>query len=370
MKVPVATPDITDEDVQKVSECVKSGWVSGISPYVTEFEEKFAEWNGSKYATVTGSGTTALHLALAALGLPPGSEVIMPSLTMIASANACNYLGLKPVFADIEPDTWCVNPEKIEEVITPDTKAIMPVHIYGHPCDMGRIMEIAWDHDLMVVEDCAEAHGATWKKKKVGTFGDMNAYSFYANKIITTGEGGIITTDDRELDDKAKWLRAHAFGKHGKHYWHDTVGYGYRMSGMQAALGTSQLSRIDYYINKRRLHAWYYKSKLKPLEEAGLITMPVQRENYENVYWMFSVIFSPELLSRVPRASIIAEMENLGIETRTFFYPLHNLPPYWSDKPLPITDDVSRRGINLPSGNQLTNEQIEYVCDCLKEIIS
>lgn len=369
MKIPVATPDITSEDVAKVAECAESGWVSGISPYVTEFEEKFAEWNGNKRAVTTGSGTTALHLALAALGVGEGDEVIMPSFTMIASANACRYLGAKPVFVDIDPDTWCMSVDSLKEKLNPQTVAVMPVHVYGHMCDMGAIMDIAFDEDLLVIEDCAEAHGATWKQKKSGTFGDVGCYSFYANKIITTGEGGMIVTDDKDVADRAEWLRAHAFGRHGKHYWHDEVGYGYRMSGLQAALGSSQTDRIDYYVEKRRLHAWYYKSMLKPLEERGLITFPVQRENYENVYWMFSVILSDKILEKQSRYDLINKLDAKGIETRTFFYPLHNLPPYWTDDVLRTTDDISRRGINLPSGNQLTNEQIEYVCENLMEIV-
>jgi perosamine synthetase len=284
---------------------------------------------------------------------------------MIASANACSYLGAKPVFVDIEMDTWNIDPDRVEEAITDKTKAIMPVHVYGHPADVKRINEIAWKHDLHVIEDCAEAHGATYKKKNTGTFGDVGCYSFYANKIITTGEGGIITTDDFDLAEKAKWLRAHAFGRHGKHYWHEGVGYGYRMSGLQAALGTSQLTRIDYYINKRKLNAWYYKSLLQELHEEDLLGFPVQRKGYENVYWMFSILLPPE----ADRQYVMDEMEKAGIETRTFFYPLHHIPVYKTDDRLPVTEHTSSIGMNLPSGNQLTNEQIEYVCNTLTEIL-
>jgi perosamine synthetase len=365
MKVPVATPDITPEDVAYVAKCVESGWVSGISPYVSEFEEKFAEWNGSKHAVATGSGTTALHLALASLGMEPGDEVIMPSLTMIATANACRYLGLKPVFCEVERDTWCIDVEDAAMRVTERTRAIMPVHLYGHPCDMGALADLSFDKDLYIVEDCAEAHGATWKKKKVGSFGDVGCYSFYANKIMTTGEGGIITTDDFDLAERMKWLRAHAFGRDGKHYWHEEVGYGYRMGGMQAALGTSQLERLDYYVQKRQLNAWYYKSLLNPLKDAGLIDFPVQLENCENVYWMFSVI----LQEGIDRADVIKSLAEEGIETRTFFYPLHKMPVYETPDIFPVTDDLSKRGMNLPSGNQLTNPQIEYVCEKFKEAL-
>ena len=365
MKVPVATPDITQDDVKKVSACVASGWVSGISPYVREFEEEFARWNGSKYAIATGSGTTALHLALAALDLKAGDEVIMPSFTMIATANACSYLGLKSVFCDINPHTWCMDVESAKEKITDKTAAIMPVHIYGHPAPMDEIMALSFDHDLLIIEDCAEAHGAKWKRQNVGTFGDVGCYSFYANKIITTGEGGIITTDDFDVAERAKWLRAHAFGRHGKHYWHEEVGYGYRMGGMQAALGTSQLNRIDYYINKRQINAWYYRSQLKQLGAEDYVTFPVQLDNYSNVYWMFSVILN----EGIDRARVIESLAEKGIETRTFFYPLHKMPVYQTEDNLPITEDIANRGMNLPSGNQLTNEQIEYVCKSLMETL-
>lgn len=357
----VAEPHITPTDIAKVTECVASGWVSGISPYVEAFEKAFADWNGNKRGVATGSGTTALHLALAALDLPHGSEVIMPSFTMIASANACNYLGLKPIFCDIDPYTWCMSPISVETLITDKTSAIMPVHVYGHPCDMSRIMELAWEHDLWVIEDCAEAHGAEYKRKKVGTFGDVGCYSFYANKIITTGEGGLIVTDNEEVAERAHWLRAHAFGRHGKHYWHDEVGYGYRMSGMQAALGISQLERIDQYIEQRKINAWAYGTYLKD----AFRDKAIEREGYKNVFWMYSV-----LAEEGERARLMTVLEKKGIETRTFFYPLHHLPPYKTDDNLPITDIISKRGINLPSGNTLTQPQIEYVCNCLKEALA
>lgn len=360
MKIPVAEPDITPEDVGKVAECCASGWVSGISPYVDQFEKRFAEWNDNKYGVATGSGTTALHLALAALDLPKRSEVIMPSFTMIATANACHYLGLKPVFCEVDPYTWCMSPLSVEMAVTEKTSAIMPVHVYGYPCDMSRIMEIAWNHDLKVVEDCAEAHGAEFKRKRVGTFGDVGCYSFYANKIITTGEGGMIVTDDEELAEKMKWLRAHAFGRHGKHYWHEDIGYGYRMGGLQASLGLSQMDRIDYYIEKRRINAWIYKNFLKDSK----LPMSIEREGCKNVYWMFSV-----LLPEKQRKPVMDHLEKKGIETRTFFYPLHDLPPYKTEEKLPITHCISEKGINLPSGNKLGQEQIEYVCENLLEVV-
>ena len=219
--------------------------------------------------------------------------------------------------------------------------------------------------NIKIIEDCAEAHGATYKQKKTGTFGDVGCYSFYANKIITTGEGGLITTDDFEVAERAKWLRAHAFGREGKHYWHEEVGYGYRMSGMQAALGSSQLDRIDRYISERQIHAWYYMSLLMPLRDEGKIDFPVQLEGYENVYWMFSILLD----DRIDRADFMAKLTAKGIETRTFFYPLHKLPPYKTRDELLVTDCVSEQGVNLPSGNTLNSTQIKYVCEAIMEIL-
>lgn len=367
MKIPVSTPDITPEDVGAVAECAASGWVSGISPYVERFEKEFADYIGVKHGVATGSGTTALHLAMASLKLPRGSEVVMPSFTMIASANACSYLGLKPVFVDIEPDTWCMDTSKLVNKITSKTKAIMPVHIYGHPCNMGAIRDIALDHDLYIIEDAAESHGATWKNKKTGSLGDLGCFSFYANKIITTGEGGMITTDDDDLAETCRWLRAHAFGREGRHYWHEDVGYGYRMGGLQAALGSSQLKRVNYYVQKRQMNAWYYMHQLEHLRERGLVVYPVQRREASNVYWMFSVLLTDE--AKISRDYLVKALEGFGIETRTFFYPLHVQPPYKTDDTLPVTMDIYPRGINLPSGNQLTKQQIEAVCSTIGDLL-
>jgi perosamine synthetase len=288
---------------------------------------------------------------------------------MVSTANAVKYLGADPVFADIEPDTWNINPDSVAEKITPRTKAIIPVHIYGHPCEITEVMKLAWENDLYVIEDCAEAHGAEYKGKHTGTFGDMNCYSFYANKIITTGEGGMITTDSESLYERAKWLGAHAFGKKGHHYWHTDIGYGYRMTGMQAALGLSQLSRIDYYIQKRQMNAWYYMHLLSDLRDEGWFTFPVQRKHCTNVYWMFSVLLTDKALAKMSNEKLVTRLGEQGIEARTFFYPLHIQPVYKTDDELPVTMDIYKRGVNLPSGNNLTKEQVQIVCKKLREII-
>ena len=367
MKVPIAEPVITPNDLAAVTECVASGWISGVSPWVKRFEEEFAEYIGVPDAVATSSGTTALHLGAVSIGIKPGDEVILPSFTMIASANILHYLGAKPVFCDIMPHSWCMDPVDVESKINSRTKAIMPIHVYGHPVSMGIIRDLAIEYDLKVIEDVAEAHGGEWKHKKLGSLGDCGCFSFFANKIITTGEGGMITFSNHDDAENARWLRAHAFGRHGKHYWHEAVGFGYRMSGMQAALGSSQLKDLDKYAEIHWMNAWRYKMLLKPLSDEHKIIFPHEDYKVEkNVYWMFSVLINESY--GMSRDEVVAELEKKGVETRTFFYPLHKQPPYQQDIELPVTDAVASRGINLPSGNALKPEQIEYVCDCLMEL--
>lgn len=365
MKVPVNEPDITKEDMAELVKLLNSGWISGISPAVERFEENFAEAHDCNYGVATGSGTTALHLAMAALGIGPGDEVIVPDFTMIACPNAVTYLGAKPVFVDAHPKSWCIDWRKIEEEITDKTRAIMPVHIYGHPADMLEICKIADKHNLFIVEDCAEAHGATYSLRKVGSFGNCGCFSFYANKIITTGEGGMIVTNDNELAEKARWLRAHAFGKEGKHFWHEQLGFGYRMSGLQAALGLSQLRRIDTYVEAHRRNAQLYMNLLRGLEISGKIGYPMQRVGTKNVYWMFSITINEEAFGR-SRDWLMNQLAGDGIETRTMFYPMHIQPPYLESKDYPVASLLSRTGMNLPSGNTLRPDQIYYVCERLR----
>jgi len=365
-RIPVCAPKLDELDVKLVSECVRSGWISGTSEYVNRFEEKFAEYCGCKYGVATNSGTTALHLALATLDVTEGDKVIIPTFTMIATANAVTYTNAKPVLIDSESKTWNIDISKIEEKITNHVKAIMPVHTYGHPADMDPIVELAEKYSLYVVEDAAEAHGAEYKGKKVGSFGDLGCFSFYANKIITTGEGGIIVTNDEDLAEKAKWLRAHAFGRQGKHFYHKALGFGYRMSGLQAALGLAQLERIDEFVSIRRNNAKLYNALLSELEDK--ITLPPEASWAKNVYWMYSILLKDSF--GMSREVFMKKLELEGIETRTFFYPIHAQPIYakYRGEKFPVADDLSRRGLNLPSGNNLTSEDVTRVSDCIKKL--
>jgi perosamine synthetase len=366
LKIPVCAPKIGEGEVEYVIKCIRSGWVSGVSKFVEEFEEKFANYCGCKYGVATNSGTTALHLALVTLNIKTGDEVIIPTFTMIATANAVTYTGAKPVLVDAELSTWNIDTSKIEDKITKRTKAIMPVHTYGHPVDLDPIVELAKKYDLYIVEDAAESHGAEYKGKKTGCIGDIGCFSFYANKIITTGEGGMIVTNNEELAEKARWLRAHAFGKHGKHFYHEALGFGYRMSALQAALGLAQLEHIDEFISIRRNNAKLYNSLLSELGEK--IALPPEAPWAKNVYWMYSILIQDNF--GISRDELMKRLELEGIETRTFFYPIHVQPIYekqYRGEHFPVADELSRKGINLPSGNNLTANEVTYVCECIKK---
>lgn len=366
IKIPVCAPKIGEKEVEYVSKCIYSSWISYLGEYVSEFEEKFARYCNCKYGVVTNSGTTALHLALATLDIGKGDEVIVPTFTMIATANAATYTGAKPVLVDSEMETWNIDITKIEEKITKKTKAIMPIHTYGHPCDMDPILELAEKYDLYVVEDAAEAHGAEYKGRKTGSLGDMGCFSFYANKIITTGEGGMIVTNDEKLAERARWLRAHAFGRHGKHFYHEAIGFGYRMSALQAAFGLAQLKHIDEFVSIRRNNAKLYNSLLSELGEK--ITLPPEAPWAKNVYWMYSILIQDKF--GISRDELMNKLELEGIETRTFFYPIHVQPIYarqYQGENFPVANELSRKGINLPSGNNLTADEVTYVCECIKK---
>lgn len=365
MKIPVAAPKFSGKEREYVLDCVRSSWISSQGEYVSKFEEGFSQYCGVLYGVSTSSGTSALHLALATLGLKPGDEVIIPSFTMIATANSVAYTGATPVLVDSEPDYWNIDVGRIEEKITERTKVIMPVHTYGHPCDMDAIIDLAHDHGLYVVEDAAEAHGAEYKGRRVGGLGDMACFSFYANKIITTGEGGMIVTNNEELAKKAATLRAHAFSE-DRHFWHKYVGFNYRLSSLQAAVGMAQLEKIDEYVSIRRRNAALYSKLLSEIEE---ITLPPEADWAKNVYWMYSILV--EHIFGMERDEFMARLEELGVETRTFFYPIHIQPIYnnkYRKERFPVAEELSKKGINLPSGNNLEKGDIEYVVSCIKEV--
>jgi perosamine synthetase len=362
--IPVSEPTITEKEIEYVMQAVKSGWVSSLGEYINKFEDEFAKFVGTKYALTVANGTVGLHLALVSLGIKEGDEVIVPDLTFIATANAVKYTGAKPVFVDIDKETWCISPDDIKKKITPKTKAIIPVHLYGHPADMDPILEIAKKYNLYVIEDCAESHGAEYKGKKVGSIGDCGVFSFYGNKIITTGEGGMITTNDEKIYEKAKYLRDHAMSKE-KRYWHTEIGYNYRLTNIQAALGFAQLERMDEIIQKKKEIFNWYREGLKGLEN---IKLNSEKEWAKNVYWMVCLV--NENFDEKKREKFIKELKNKGVDTRPFFYPCSMMPMYKKDGFInPVSYDIYKKGINLPSSYNLTFEDVSYICRTIKEFI-
>lgn len=365
--IPVCTPLMGNKEERYVRDCIRTRWISSSGKYIKMFEERFSRYCRTKYGITTTSGTTALHLALAALKIGSGDEVIMPSFTIASTAFAVMYCGANPVFVDSEPDTWNIDPDKIREKITKKTKVILPVHIYGHPCDMSAIMNIANRFGLWVIEDAAESHGAEYGGQKVGGIGHIGCFSFYGNKIITCGEGGMVVTNDRQIADRCRRLRNMAFIE-TKRFWHQEVGFNYRMTNLQAAMGVAQFERIEELIDRRRRNAALYSALLSDVE--GL-TLPVERPNTKNVYWMYGILAGKNF--GVSRNDLMKRLKGRGIETRTFFIPLHNQPFLKKNRSVfkrgfPVAEDIAHRGLYLPSGSGLTKKDIQYVCGCIKEI--
>ena len=365
--IPVCEPFITGEELEYVSDCIKTNWISSKGKYIEEFEEKFAHYCGCQYGVSTTSGTTALHLAIASLGIRKGDEVIVPAFTMIATVFAIIYAGAKPVLIDSEPETWNIDVGQIEEKITPQTKAMLPVHIYGHPCDMEPILDIARRRGLYVIEDAAEAHGAEYRGKRVGGIGDIGCFSFYANKIITTGEGGMIVTNNEETAERARSLKDLAFSKE-RRFLHTDLGFNYRMTNIQAAIGLAQFNRVDELVERRRKNAHLYNSLLKDI---GGIRLPVEKGWAKNVYWMYSILIEDEF--GISRDELTHRLAEKGIETRTFFIPMHWQPVFvnmglFKRESYPIAEELSQRGLYLPSSSGLSEEEIGYICGAIKEI--
>lgn len=360
--IPISEPYIGERELELVTACVKSTWVSSLGEYITRFEEQFAQFCSMGYGVATSNGTTALHLALVVLGIGPGDEVIVPSLTFVATANAVHYTGAKPVFADVEPDTWNLDPVDFRRKITSRTKAVIPVHIYGHPANMDAILAVAHEFGIRVVEDAAEAHGAQFHDQRVGGLGDISTFSFYGNKIITTGEGGILLTNNSEWAARAIFLRDHAMSP-DKRYWHPEIGFNFRMTNIQAALGVAQMERIEKFIEIKRRNAAHYNELLGSLES---ITLPPEMPWATNVYWMYSILLNDGF--KLSRDEFIQHLRQRGIDSRPFFYPLHTLPPYRTNEMLPVSEDLGARGINLPSAVTLTAPQIERICSAVLEL--
>jgi len=353
ISIPVYRPDLSGNEARYVADCIESTWISSKGCYIAQFERQFARRVGVAEATSVCNGTVALHLAMLALGIGAGDEVIVPTLTYVASVNAVTYTGGIPVFADSLPNTWQVDPQDVLRRITPRTKAIMAVHVYGHACDMDALRAIAREHRLFLIEDCAEAIGSLYKGRHVGTQSDIATFSFFGNKTMTTGEGGMVVSNDPTLMERSRRFKGQGLAEH-REYWHDIVGYNYRMTNICAALGVAQLERLDAFLACKRALAETYRR--------GLAGLPVrvhgEHADVHHSYWMVSLLVD-DASDREPLREWLAAQ---GIETRPVFHPVHTMPIYSSRfQRHPVAEDIARRGINLPSWPAMRDDEIERV---------
>lgn len=359
-RIVVAQPKLTGNERKYVLDCIDTNWISSIGKYISAFEETFAKFCKVKHAIATNNGTTALHLALVALNLQPGDEVIVPTVTYIATANVVRYCGATPVLVDVCADTMNIDPIEIEKKITPKTRGIIPVHLYGHPAEMDAINAIAQKHGLWVVEDAAEAHGAEVKGRKVGSLGTCATFSFFGNKIVTTGEGGMVTTNDDELAAKLRLFRGQGMDPN-RRYWFPVIGYNYRMTNIAAAIGVAQMETIEQSLASRALLATWYDEAFAAYEDQ--ILLPKQLPWAKHVFWMYTIYLREG--DELKREKVRQYMDEMGIETRPVFYPMHVLPPYAEDKSYPIADLWAGRGINLPTHQDLTQTDVLRIVETL-----
>ncbi len=367
-KIPVSEPLIGEREEALVLDCLRSGWISSEGKYIKEFEKKCARYCSMNAGISVSAGTAALQVAVACLPIEKGDEIIMPAFTIISCATAIIEAGAKPVLVDCNLDTWTMNTEEIEAKITKKTKAIMVVHIYGHPVDMQPIAELAEKYNLYVVEDAAEAHGAEYKKEKCGGLSDISILSFYANKLVTTGEGGMILTSNSKFEERARSLINLCF-KPEKRFYHTEIGHNYRMSNIQAAIGLAQLEKLDIFVNRKREMAELYNNQLSELP----IQLPTEKKWAKNIYWMYGIVLNKEC--DLTRNDFMEALNKKGIESRPFFIGMHEQPVFknmglFIGENYPVCEYISKKGLYLPSGQAITNSQIQYICDAMHEIFS
>jgi perosamine synthetase len=361
---PVAIPNLNGNEFKYLTDAFLSTWISSQGEYIDRFEESFSNYCDSKYGVAVSNGTVALHLALITLGIGKDDEVIVPDLTFAATINTVLHANAIPVIVDVESDSWCIDPKEIEKAITPKTKAIIPVHIYGQSCDMWAIIKIAKKYNLKVIEDCAEAHGAMYNEKKVGSFGDIGCFSFFGNKVITTGEGGMCVTNNLELDEKMRVLRDHGMSK-TKRYWHDVAGYNYRMTNLQAAIGLAQLERIEEIHKNRREYENNYRKILN--NNNNNFTFQNNIKNRRRITWLVSVLLD----EKIDREKYIQVLKEKGIDARPFFYPLSDMNIYksYSKNHTPIAHRLSKFGLNLPTYESLKSlNEVKNILEGIDEL--
>jgi perosamine synthetase len=367
--IPISEPLLDEQAMAYVREAVKSGWISSEGRFITEIERHWAEYCGVSHGIAVSNGTAALEVAMAALALPSESEVILPSFTIISSVAAVIRAGCRPVLVDCESDTWCLDVAQVKHKITSKTRAVMPVHIYGHMAEMNQIMELARKYGLAIIEDAAEAHGAEYHGRRAGGIGTMGCFSFYANKIVTTGEGGMVVTNDSKLAERLRSLRNLSF-RSDQRFMHTELGYNFRMSNLQAAIGLAQIEAIEDHLTHKRRIAALYSERLRKIK--GL-RLPVERSGVKNVYWMYGVVLD----DTVPfdAATFAVRLKELGIDTRPFFLGMHEQPVLrernlFVGESYPVTERLARRGLYLPTGLRLTEVEIDMVSSAVQKCLT
>jgi perosamine synthetase len=366
--IPVNEPLITESEIKNVMECLQTGWISSAGHFIEDFEKGWAQYCGMPHGIAVANGSLALSAAMACLELEPGDEVILPSFTIASCVNAVIEAGLKPVLVDCDPETWCMDVTQVAQKITPRTRALMPVHIYGHPVDMDPLLDLAKKHNLFIVEDSAEAHGAEYKGRKCGGIGQVSCFSFYANKIVTTGEGGMVLTSDLQIAERLRSHRNLCF-RPPRRFYHTEMGHNYRLTNMQAAIGLAQMQRIEEHIAHKRWMANAYQERLADLT---MIRLPVERSWAKNVYWMYGLVLAKDF--GYDATEFARRLAAEGIETRPFFLGMHEQPVYhdlglFVGEHYPVTEWIARQGLYLPSGLTLTEGQLEQVCTGVRKVL-
>lgn len=367
--IPVNEPLLNGNEKKYLCECIDTGWISSEGPFVREFEQKMSRSVGRKYGIAVSNGTAALEVAVQALNISEGDEVIMPTFTIISCAMAITKRGGRPVFVDSDRNTWNMRVDEIESKITSKTKAIMVVHIYGLPVDMDPVLDIAKKYGLKVIEDAAEMHGQTYDGKPCGSFGDISIFSFYPNKHITTGEGGMVVTDDDELAERCRSLRNLCFQKDIR-YVHEEISDNYRFTNLQAAVGLAQLERLEEFVEKKRMMGKKYTELLADVKG---ISLPAQSDDHaDNIYWVYGIVLDEEI--NIDNRAIVKKLADKGVGCRTFFWCMHEQPVYvkanmFGDERYPTAEFLSRKGFYIPSGLALTDEQMEEVVKRLQTVI-
>jgi perosamine synthetase len=358
-QIAVSHPVLNGNEKTYVMECLDSTWISSIGRFIGLFEESVASFCGVRHAVACSSGTTALHLALLACGIGPGDEVIVPAVTYVAAANAVRYCGARPVFVDVEKDTGNLDPGLIEPAITERTRAILVVHLYGHPADMDPILQLARRLKLHVIEDGAEALGAEYFGRRVGSMGDVAIFSFFGNKTVTTGEGGMVVTSSETIAEKARLLRGQGMDPQ-RRYWFPVVGYNYRMTNIEAAIGLAQMEGVEARLEERRRLAGWYRQYLGRLSE--VVDLPVERAEVRHSYWLYTIHLRET--ANLSRDELAVALSQAGIETRPVFYPMHWLPPYKEPAGrYPVAESFSIRGLSLPTHSLVSEEDVAYIAD-------